>query len=75
MVDIACALAPRLLLVVRGSEDPIFPIGTTKAVFEQVGQAYSLLGVPERLEADFFEGGHWISGVKAYDWLERWLAI
>ncbi|MSP14785.1 MAG: acetylxylan esterase [Chloroflexi bacterium] len=75
MVDIACTLAPRPLLVESGSEDPIFPIETTKAVFEQVGQAYRLLGVPERLESDFFEGGHRISGVKAYDWLAHWLAF
>ncbi|MBI3942807.1 MAG: acetylxylan esterase [Chloroflexi bacterium] len=74
MVDIACTLAPRPLLVESGSEDPIFPIETTKAVFRQVGEAYRLLGVPERLESDFFEGGHRISGQKAYDWLERWLA-
>src|SRR4029078_967353 len=33
MGDIACSLAPRPLLVESGTEDLIFPIETTKAVF------------------------------------------
>ena len=37
-------------------------------------QAYRLLGVPERLAHDAFEGEHMWHGEYALPWLDRWLA-
>lgn len=73
MYDVAALIAPRPLLVESGTDDKIFPIAATRYALEQVAKAYQLLRVPERLESDLFEGGHQISGAKAYDWLARWL--
>lgn len=73
MYDIASLLAPRPLLVEAGTQDPIFPIAAVRASYAQVQHSYALLGAEERLDADFFEGDHQISGAKAYDWLWRWL--
>jgi dienelactone hydrolase len=73
MYDIAALIAPRPLLAESGTKDTIFPIEATKFSLRQVQRAYDLLGVPERLDADIFEGRHQISGAKAYDWLKEWL--
>lgn len=36
-------------------------------------RVYDLLGVPDRLETDYFDGGHEWHGAKVYDWLDKWL--
>jgi len=73
MYDIACLIAPRPLFIEHGTKDKIFPIEATKYAFEKIKRVYELLGVPERLEADFFEGEHEICGRKSYDFLVKWL--
>jgi predicted esterase len=75
MPDIAGLVAPRPLLVESGKQDPIFPIEATKQAYAQLRKVYQLLGEEGKLEADFFEGDHRISGAKAYDWLIRWLQV
>ncbi|MCX8183674.1 MAG: alpha/beta hydrolase family protein [Crenarchaeota archaeon] len=74
MHDIAALIAPRPLLVENGSKDPIFPIEATKYAYEQVRRAYALLNAEDRLDADFFEGRHEISGRKAYEFMVKWLS-
>lgn len=71
--DIVCMIAPRPLLIEAGLYDHIFPIHGVQAAFERLEAVYNLLGVRERLDKDFFEGKHEISGRKAYDWFVRWL--
>jgi dienelactone hydrolase len=73
MADIAALIAPRPLLIENGTEDPIFPVDVTRSASGEVARTYSLLGVPERLEQDIFQGGHRFSGNKAFDWFTRWL--
>jgi len=73
MPDILGLIAPRPLLIESGISDPIFPIHAAKQAYDQLKQVYKLLNVEDRLEYDFFEGEHQISGVKAYPWLEKWL--
>ncbi|NLJ40065.1 MAG: dienelactone hydrolase [Clostridiales bacterium] len=73
MPDLLGLIAPRPLLVESGTEDPIFPIETAKIAYERIKGVYRFLGEEEKIDSDFFEGEHEISGAKAYDWLKRWL--
>ncbi len=71
MYDIAGLIAPRALLVESGTKDSIFPVRATEFAISKVRKVYELLGVPEKLDVDIFEGRHQISGRKAYDFLKR----
>ncbi|MEM0002756.1 MAG: alpha/beta hydrolase family protein [Thermoproteota archaeon] len=74
MYDIASLIAPRALLVESGTKDDIFPIESTKYAYEKVREVYRFLGAEEKLDSDFFEGCHEISGRKSYDFLVKWLS-
>lgn len=71
MPDIFSLIAPRALLVSNGSEDDIFPIKAAKKGYEQLCDVYAKLGAADKLEHDFYEGGHMISGGALYDFLEK----
>ena len=73
MADIAGLIAPHPLLIEHGTRDPIFPIEGVRQAYRELERVYALLGVSERLDADFFPGGHRFGGRKAFDWLDRWL--
>jgi pimeloyl-ACP methyl ester carboxylesterase len=73
MPDVGCLIAPRPLLIVGGTQDPIFPQDGVVAAFNEVVKAYRLLGVEDRLEMDIFEGGHRFNGAKSFGFIERWL--
>lgn len=73
MYDVAALIAPRPLLIESGSKDTLFPMKATMYAYEQVRKAYALLNAEDRIEADFFEGRHEISGRKSYDFLVKWL--
>lgn len=65
--------APRPLLIENGTEDPLYTLEVVKAQYERVKCLYEILGIPEKVDIDLFEGGHKWSGAKAYDWVDRWL--
>jgi len=69
MYDLVGLIAPRPLLVEAGSRDGIFPIEAVKTSVARAREVYSLWGAADRVEADFFEGRHQISGRRAYDFL------
>lgn len=73
MPDIIGLIAPRPLLIESGTLDPIFPIAAAEKAFSKLERIYEILGARERLDKDFFEGQHQISGRKAYDWFVKWL--
>ncbi len=75
MYDIASLIAPRALLIESGTKDTIFPVKATEFSVSKVRKVYELLGVPEKLDVDIFEGRHQISGRKAYDFLKRELTL
>lgn len=75
MPDIAALIAPKPLLIEAGTRDPIFPLRGVEKAYRKLRQVYGLLGVPDRLDIDIFEGEHEISGRKAYRWLKRWLTV
>lgn len=73
MADIAGLVAPRPLLIESGTQDPIFPVEATCQSYNQLLKIYAKFGAIDRLDNDIFEGEHSWSGIKAYDWLARWL--
>ncbi|MCL6507709.1 MAG: acetylxylan esterase, partial [Bryobacteraceae bacterium] len=75
MADIACLIAPRPLFIESGTEDNIFPVEATRAAVDQVRRAYELLGAPERLGCEIFEGKHEFSGRQGFPFRRHSLDI
>jgi dienelactone hydrolase len=69
MSDIVGLVAPRPMLVEAGSLDPIFPIQSVKASVGRAKAVYKVFRAESRIETDYFEGKHQISGQRAYDFL------
>jgi fermentation-respiration switch protein FrsA (DUF1100 family) len=74
MADVAGLIAPRPLLIESGTQDPIFPVAGTEQAFAALRDIYAVFDAGDCLAADLFAGPHRWNGVKAYPWLERWLA-
>ncbi|MFZ0668329.1 MAG: alpha/beta fold hydrolase [Acidimicrobiales bacterium] len=72
-VDVAALIAPRPVMFESGTEDYLFPVAVATAGVSQLRRVYTLLGNPEGVQHDIFEGEHQWHGVAAYDFLERWL--
>lgn len=73
LADIACLIAPRPMLFENGSKERVIPFDGAKRAFPRIKRLYEILGVPERVEMDVFEGDHQFSGRLAFDWVRRWL--
>jgi dipeptidyl aminopeptidase/acylaminoacyl peptidase len=71
MAEVVALHAPRPVLLINGIHDPIFPIEEAREGYEKLQRVYALLGVPENLDADFFEGGHAWSNNKTLPFLEK----
>jgi dienelactone hydrolase len=71
--DLGTLVAPRRLLVESGTGDNIFPVAAAQLTMAALHNAYDVLGVPDHLEHDVFEGGHRWHGERAYPFLARWL--
>nr|WP_154958778.1 alpha/beta hydrolase family protein [Paenibacillus xylanexedens] len=69
--DIIGLIAPRPLFLEIGSEDLVFPLHSAREAHERLKMIYEHAGAGQALDADYFDGGHEISGAKAYDWLEQ----
>ncbi len=69
MYDLVGLIAPRPLLVEAGSHDSIFPIQAVKHSVRKARGVYRVFGAQDRIETDYFEGRHQISGRRAYDFL------
>ena len=67
--DLVGLIAPRPMLVEAGSRDPIFPRPAVQQSVARAGAVYQVWGAPDRLQTDYFEGRHQISGRRAYDFL------
>ncbi|WP_211749413.1 alpha/beta hydrolase family protein [Paenibacillus sp. Marseille-Q4541] len=74
MADFIGLIAPRPLLLEAGIEDRVFPLIGAKRAYTILEQIYEAASAKESLKADFFDGGHEISGRMAYDWLEEQLS-
>lgn len=71
MYDVASLIAPRNLFIEHGKNDPIFPIEFATYAYERVKRVYEFLGVPEKLDFEFFDGGHEICANKSVKWLKK----
>jgi len=76
MGDIAALIAPRPLLVETGNRDGLngaSGLANVLPQMETIRRAYALLGAPENLYHDVFEGEHRWNGVHAIPWMKRHL--
>lgn len=69
--DLLGLIAPRALLIESGDKDGVFPRNGAVAAYDRLSRIYSAAGAGNRLKADFFAGGHEVSGAKSYDWLSQ----
>ncbi|WP_145344533.1 alpha/beta hydrolase family protein [Rosistilla ulvae] len=69
MDDVVALYAPRPVLLINGVKDPIFPIDGAREGFDTLQQVYTLLGKPDNIAADFFDGGHAWSNNKTLEFL------
>ena len=73
MREIAALIAPRPMLVISGTKDPIFPIAATRRAYRDLQTVYDRLGVSNALDKDFFDGPHAWSHRKTIPFLkEHW---
>ncbi|HUT32311.1 MAG TPA: acetylxylan esterase [Planctomycetota bacterium] len=71
MSDLVTLYAPRPVLLINGTRDPIFPIAAAREGLKKLEAAYRLLGKPENIEADFFDGEHQWSNRKTLAFLRK----
>jgi dienelactone hydrolase len=69
--DIAALIAPRDLVIENGRQDPLYTLDGVVAGFRQSAATWNLLGVPERIELDLFDGVHEWSGRRSYAHIDR----
>lgn len=73
-VGLGALVAPRPLLVETGTGDPIFPEAGARAEMDRLRVVYEVLGAPEAVEHDVFDGEHRWNGIRVPPFLERALA-
>ena len=71
MADVVALHAPRPVLLINGIDDRIFPIDGARKEYARLKKVYELLGCPENVDADFFEGGHAWSNNKTLAFLKQ----
>jgi len=72
-VDLGALVAPRPLLVESGRGDDLFPVPVAEAQLAALRPVYDLLGAPDALVHDVFDGGHQWHGTVALEFLDRLL--
>lgn len=71
MYDVAALVAPRLLYVIAGREDPIFPVEGVELAYEQVRGVYEAMGVADNLGLYVGPEGHRFYAAEVWEWLAR----
>jgi predicted esterase len=74
MPTMGCSIAPRPLLISQGEDDPIFPIAATRAGVRTLRQAYGLFDAADRVEEEYYPGGHVFSNTRVWDFMGQWLS-
>jgi dienelactone hydrolase len=72
--DLAGLILPRPFMVERGHHDGVAPDEWVAYEYAIVRRLYTVLGIPERTEIEFFNGGHQINAQGTFDFLHRWLS-
>jgi len=71
--ELACLMAPRPFMVERGHDDGVAPDEWVAAEYAKVRRMYDKLGIGERTEIEFFNGGHTINGKGTFEFLHKHL--
>ena len=71
--EMAGLIAPRPFMVERGHEDGVAPDEWVAHEFAVVRRLYVQLGIPDRTEIEFFDGGHQINAEATFRFLHRHL--
>ncbi len=71
--EMAGLIAPRPFMVERGHEDGVAPDEWVAHEFAVVRRLYVQLGIADRTEIEFFDGGHQINGQATFRFLHRHL--
>lgn len=71
--EMAGLIAPRPFMVERGHDDGVAPDEWVAHEFATVRRLYVRLGIPEKTEIEFFNGGHQINSQATFDFLHRHL--
>ena len=58
MPDLSCLITPRPLIVVAGTEDPIFPISGVNQAFDTISRIYKAAGNEGKAKLIACDGGH-----------------
>lgn len=69
--DLSALIAPRPQFVESGKQDEPYPL---EPAYSMVRRAYELLGAPDRLGLDHYDGGHMFHGEHSVPWLVRQLS-
>jgi hypothetical protein len=71
--EMAYLMIPRPFMVERGHFDRVAPDEWVAAEYAKVRRMYDLLGLGDRTEIEFFNGGHSINGRKSFEFREKHL--
>jgi hypothetical protein len=71
--EMAALMAPRPFMVERGHHDGVSIDEWVAYEYAKVRRFYTLLGIPDRTEIEFFNGPHTIHGEGTYRFLHRFL--
>ena len=71
--EMAGLIAPRPFMVERGHDDGVAPDEWVAHEFATVRRLYVRLGIAEKTEIEFFDGGHQINSDKTFQFLHRHL--
>lgn len=74
--DVGSLTMPHALMVVNGTQDPLFPPDGVKAAYRTLARCYEIIGKPERFTTYTYDGPHKFP-VRAQqlmiDWFDRWV--
>ncbi len=71
--EMAALIAPRPFMVERGHDDGVAPDEWVAHEYAVVRRLYVKLGIPEKTEIEFFNGGHMINAEATFRFLHRHL--
>ena len=74
--DLAALIAPRAVMVMNGSRDPLFAADGLLTAFQKIEACFEKAGVPERQRSRLFDVPHQFNREmqnEAWEWIQRWV--
>ena len=71
--EMAALMVPRPFMVERGHHDGVAPDEWVAGEYAKVRWLYTQLGLADKTEIEFFNGGHTINGEKTFEFLHKHL--